>query len=61
MCKRDTDEAVWLGLSRSANNESFKWSDGSEVAFVNWDDDEPGTGTVINTGFPLVREKVREF
>ena len=37
-----------MGLSRASKNESFKWSDGDEVGFVNWADGKPGTGTTSN-------------
>ena len=38
-------EMVWLGLYRDGENSPFKWQDGSNPSFTNWDDGEPKSNT----------------
>nr|XP_006813569.1 PREDICTED: macrophage mannose receptor 1-like [Saccoglossus kowalevskii] len=43
---RDIDYAMWIGLNDVAWEGQFRWSDGSEVKFVNWAEGEPNGGDV---------------
>ena len=37
----DGKEGRWIGLGDYGNERLFKWSDGTPISFVNWNDGEP--------------------
>jgi len=49
----------WLGLYRNFNDDSYTWTDGTPIDYLNWDEGEPTKGNGYRkVGLPMYFIKI---